>query len=314
MVGPGPVAQAGWPTLPEPVVQVVEFLQFPGWEAVVFIAALIAAVILSKYPVRLLGRPVARRFTRQSIAQVALRGIRIGIVVLISVFVASALGFELGNIVLSVTVFSAVVGVILAPIVGSIINGVFVLADQPFEIGDLVELPDGTRGYVEDITLRYTKVITMDNTFEVIPNNVIRESKVTNYSAEDERTRLSLPLVVTYEGDLEQARRVAERAAGNCDTVIEGGPDIRIGTARYPANPTCYIDEFGDHGIRLILRYWAKQPYKLLTVRSQVQTEVWRMLVEEDLDVRIAYPHQHLVFDETSGTAQVSVNGSDPGK
>jgi small-conductance mechanosensitive channel len=89
--------------------------------------------------------------------------------------------------------------------------------------------------------------------------------------------------------------------------VIEGGPDIRIGSARYPAKPTAYIDQYADHGIRLTLRYWAKKPYKLGTVRSRVLTNLGPLLDAHGEGVEMAYPHQHHVFDETSGTARVAV-------
>ena len=283
-------------------------LAIPGVAIVVVILFLALGAAVSTYAIRLLGRPVARRFARESVAHVVLRGIRLLVVLLFGAAGLSAAGVELGNIVLSVTVFTAVVGVVLAPIVGSIISGVFVLADQPFEIGDMVELSDGTRGFVDDVTLRYTKVFTVDNTFEVIPNSYIRDHRVTNLSAEDERTRLTLPVVVTYESDIERARSLIQRAAASCEVVIEGGPDIRIGVARYPAKPTCYIDAYGDHGVELTLRYWAKNPFKPLTVRSQVQTAVWDILEDDDsIDVEFAYPRSHLVFDDTSGVAQVAM-------
>ncbi len=267
----------------------------------------------SRLVVRQFGRPLARRFRRPSLARTVLRSVRAVMLVMTGFIALWVLGLQFPDIFISVTVFSAVVGVVLAPIVGSIINGVFVIADQPYEIGDMIELGDnGTRGFVEDVTLRYTKIFTLDNTFLVIPNGNIRDRDVINYSAEDERTRLAIDVVVTYESDLDHARTVIERAAREVDGVISGGPGIRIGAARYPAGPTCYIDTFGDHGVHLRLRYWAEQPYKLLTIRSLVQTRVWDALAETD--VEIAYPHQHLVFDENSGTAQVSVasNGHGP--
>jgi small-conductance mechanosensitive channel len=266
----------------------------------------------SRLLVRYFGRPLARRFRRPSVARTVLRSAR-GVVLLVTAVVAlSVLGFRYGDLLISVGVFSAVVGIVLAPIVGSIINGLFVIADQPYEIGDLIELADrNQRGFVEDITLRYTKVFTLDNTFLVIPNGSIRNRDVINHSAEDERTRLTLDVIVTYEGDLDEARDLIERAARDVDAVISGGPGIRIGAARYPAGPTCYIDQFGDHGVHLRLRYWAKQPYKLLTVRSLVQTRVWDAL--DDADVEIAYPHQHLIFDETSGQANVRVESGPNG-
>ncbi|SHH33275.1 mechanosensitive ion channel family protein [Halobaculum gomorrense] len=310
---PAAPAQIGGNLLSRIAASYEALLAVPGVQIVVVLLFLLVGVVVATYVVRLFARPIARRFARESVAQVVLRGVRSGVVLLFGFAGLNAAGVEIGSIVLSVGVFSAVVGIILAPIVGSIISGVFVLADQPFEIGDMVELPDGTRGFVEAITLRYTKVFTVNNTFEVIPNSYIRDHRVTNLSAEDERTRLSLSTVVTYESDIARARSLIERAAATCETVIEGGPDIRIGVARYPARPTCYIDAYGDHGVELTLRYWAKNPYKPLTVRSQVQTAVWEILEEDgSIDVEFAYPHSHLVFDDTSGVAQVTMrDGTD---
>ncbi|AXG11172.1 mechanosensitive ion channel family protein [Haloplanus rubicundus] len=307
----GPVALAG-ASPPTGIEALLRWL----WSfrtARVLVAVLVVAlgVVLSKFLVRLLGRPVARRFDRQSVAQTVLGIIRVSTVIVATFAAGSIVGLGIGDIVLSVTVFSAVLGIVLAPIVGSIINGVFVLADNPYEIGDMIELEDGRRGFVDDITLRYTKIFTLENTFLVVPNSAMRERDVTNFSAEDERTRLSLPLLVTYEGDLEAARNIMERAARNCDGVIEGGPDIRIGSARYPAKPTCLIDAYADSGVRLSLRYWVRTPYKIPRIESTVRERIWTAL--EDADVEIAYPHQHLLFDEHSGTARVAVgDGIEP--
>ena len=283
----------------------------PEWTVPVVASLLVLALgwLVSRLLVRLLGRRIARQFERPSLTRTALRGVRLAVFLFAFLVVLRINGLALGDIALSVTVFSAVVGVILAPIVGSIISGVFLLADQPYEIGDLIELPDqGKRAFVEDITLRYTKVFTLDNTFLVIPNGNIRERDVYNYSAEDPRTRQTLDVLVTYESDIPAARNLIEKNARQVDAIIEGGPRIRIGGARYPAHPDCLISEFGDHGVMLRLRYWVKEPYRLQTVKSELQTNIWDVL--EDADVEIAYPHSHLYFDDTSGELEVSMNGS----
>ncbi|QSG09232.1 mechanosensitive ion channel family protein [Halapricum desulfuricans] len=264
------------------------------------------AYVLAQLFVRLFGRRISQRFDRPSLARMTIRGATASIYLIALFSVLRIYGFRLSQIALTVTVLTAVIGVILAPIVGSFISGIFLLADQPYEIGDMIEIADtGQRGFVEDITLRYTKVFTLDNTFVVVPNGTMRDRDVINYSAEDTRTRQSLEVVVTYEGDLSQARRLIESAARSVDGVLKGGPNIRIGPTRYPASPTCYIAEYGDHGVGLTLRYWVEEPYKLPAVRSEIQTEIWDRL--EDADVEIAYPHSHVVFDETSGELPVSM-------
>jgi len=282
---------------------------FPGWRWVAAAVVVAAGVLLSRYVVRLAGRPVARRFRRQSVAQMALRLVRLGVVGVALGVAAGVLGFELGNIVLSVTVFSAVLGIVLAPIVGSVINGLFILADQPYEIGDMIELEDGRRGFVDEITIRYTKLFTLDNTFLVVPNSTMREQLVTNYSAEDERVRLGLNVLVTYASDTERAKTLLCRAARDDEAVISGGPDIRIGSARYPARPTALRSSFADDGVLLRLRYWVTKPYRIPTVESRIRDRVWDAFRTDDADIEFAYPHRHLVFDDTSGTLDATVEG-----
>jgi len=289
----------------------------PGWvprwlpELVASVLVLVLAWVATRLFVRLFGRRIARHMARPSLTRVVLGGARVGIYVFALLTVLRINGLDLGNIALSVTVFSAVVGVILAPIVGSVISGVFLLADQPYEIGDMIELVDqDRRGFVEDITLRYTKIFTLENTFLVIPNGEIRKRDVINYSAEDSRVRLELDVLVTYESDIALARERMEKSARNVEGVIAGGPGIRVGSARYPASPQCLISAFGDHGILLKLRYWVHDPYRMQTVRSRVQENIWAAFEGED--VEIAYPHSHLVFDETSGELQVSAGTTRP--
>jgi small-conductance mechanosensitive channel len=291
------------------VAAVPQWARFPGWRWVAAALVVVAGLVFSRYVVRLAGRPIARRFRRQSVAQMVLRLLRLGVVAFTVVIAAGVLGFELGNIVLSVTVFSAVLGIVLAPIVGSTINGLFILADQPYEIGDMIEIEDGRRGFVDEITIRYTKMITLDNTSLVVPNSVMREQLVTNYSADDERVRLGLNVLVTYGSDTQRAKTLLRRAARDDEAVIGGGPDIRIGSARYPARPTALRSSFADDGVLLRLRYWVTKPYKIPTIESRIRDRIWESFRADEADISFAYPHRHLVFDDTSGTLDATVDG-----
>ncbi|WP_081661579.1 mechanosensitive ion channel family protein [Halopiger djelfimassiliensis] len=274
------------------------------------VAVFVIGWYLSKLVVRLAGRTVARRIERPSVTRTVLRGVRAAVLLITLAAVANILGVGNTKILLSVTVISAVVAVVLAPLVSSFVNGVFVLTDRPYEIGDMIEITDeGHRGFVEDITIRYTKIFTLENTFIVVPNSEIHTRDVINYSAEDERTRLSVEFEITYGSDLEAARRHAERAARSVDPVITGGPDIRIGSARYAAAPVCAIKEYGDNGIVLELYFWVDHPFKQAMSRSAVLGAVRERFV--DIDVEFAYPRRHHVFDDSSGVARMAVDGAD---
>lgn len=280
----------------------------PPWivDLLVALLVLVLAWHLANVVVRYAGRPVAQRFERPSLTQAVLQAIRVTVLTVAAVVAALIVGLQPSELALSVTIFTAILAVVLAPLVGRFISGFFVLADRPFEIGDLVELGDGgMRGYVEDVTLRYTKLFTVDNTFIVVPNSTMVERDVINFSAEDERTRQRIEVVVTYEGDVDEARHLLERSAREVDGVIASGPPIRVGSALYPATPTSRIDDFGDHGILLVLRYWVREPYRLPMIRGRVQERFWDAIT--DADVEIAYPHQHLFFDETTGELPVGI-------
>jgi small-conductance mechanosensitive channel len=283
----------------------------PDWVEVWMLELLGAVLVVllawlaARLATRLFGRRVAQYFARPSLGRIALGSLRAGIYAFALLTILRIYGLDLGNIALSVTVFSAVIGVILAPIVGSFISGVFLLADQPYEIGDMVELPErDTRGFVDEITLRYTKIFTLDNTFLVVPNGEMRSRDVVNYSAEDTRVRQTLEVLVTYESNITEARRRMEESARAVEGVITGGPGIRVGAARYPAGPDCLIGEFADSGVLLRMRYWVSEPYRMQTVRSEVQTRVWDAFDGDTIE--IAYPHSHLTFDETSGELQIA--------
>ena len=109
-----------------------ELLDIPGFRLLFAIVIVALGVWISKLLVRLLGRTIAQRFVRQSVAQTIIGGIRGGTIGLSVLLAGSILGLGFGDILLNLAVFSAVVGIILAPIVGNVINGVFVLADQPY--------------------------------------------------------------------------------------------------------------------------------------------------------------------------------------
>ena len=277
-------------------------------------------VIIAWYGSKLVTNRIRPRLEdrlRASTTNLVLVAFRVAVVFYAFVPFAGLLGFRPQNVLLSFTVLTLILGAVLAPIARSYVSGLFIVYNRPYEVGDMIEFidieePDSTekRGYVEEITLGYTKVSTLENSFLVIPNESMRDRDVRNLSANDERTRETITVDVKYEGDLDQACVLLEEAARSVDGVIADGPPIRVGRSRFPAEPKALVDEFGDHGIRIDLKYWVKEPYLPAAVRSKVHRTAWNVF--EDADVEIAYPHTQLVFDETSGRAKIELDAQNP--
>jgi len=283
----------------------------PATPLIVAVLVLLAGWYGAKLVAQAIRPQFVKQIQRVSVAETLLGVFRAMVMVFALFTVANIFGYEPENILLSVTVLTAAFAYIMAPIIGSLINGLFVLVNRPYEVDDMIELVDTDQmGYVKEITLRYTKVHTLENTTLVIPNDSIHSRDVINYSEDDERSWLSIELVVTYESDLEAAVDCFERAGRSIDEIVDGGPSIRMGGKRYPAAPTAFVTEFGDHGATIKLRFWVFEPYHPTRVRSKVFRNIWDELSETD--VSLAYPRTHHVFDETSGKATVSLDGQEP--
>ncbi|ERJ04549.1 hypothetical protein HLRTI_003502, partial [Halorhabdus tiamatea SARL4B] len=102
-----PIQAAGWiPTW------------IPDWSLDIFAVVVVLGLawVASRLLVSLLGRRIARQFSRPSLTRAFIRGLRVGVFVLALLVILRIFGLQLGDIALSVTVFTAVVGVVLAPI------------------------------------------------------------------------------------------------------------------------------------------------------------------------------------------------------
>ncbi len=81
----------------------------------------------------------------------------------------------------SAGIIGVVVGFAARTTLGSIIAGIVIAFTQPIRLGDTIEIDD-KKGKVEEITLFYTIIILKDNQHLIIPNQILMNSKIINYS------------------------------------------------------------------------------------------------------------------------------------
>lgn len=81
----------------------------------------------------------------------------------------------------SAGIIGIVVGFAARTTLGSIIAGIVIAFTQPVRLGDIVEIDD-IKGKVEEITLFYTVIKLKDDQHLIIPNQVLMNSKIINYS------------------------------------------------------------------------------------------------------------------------------------
>jgi small-conductance mechanosensitive channel len=91
----------------------------------------------------------------------------------------------------------------------NIISGVMIMLDQPFRVGDRIEIQGlGTWGDVVDIGLRSTRIRTRDNRLVIVPNNSISSDQIVNYTYPDTQYRIQIEIGVGYGQDIEKVRQI----------------------------------------------------------------------------------------------------------
>jgi len=107
----------------------------------------------------------------------------------------------------------------------NIISGIMIMLDQPFRVGDRIEIQGlGTWGDVIDIGLRSTRIRTRDNRLVIIPNNSISTDQIVNYTYPDPRYRIQIEIGVGYGQDIEKVRKIIVDTVSQVEGVLRDKP------------------------------------------------------------------------------------------
>lgn len=123
--------------------------------------------------------------------------------------IISELGYDLGGLVTGLGISSVVIALAAQDLAKSLLGGLCILLDKPFNIGDYITI-DNYEGTVEDITFRTTRIRNIANDIVVIPNSQIAENNIVNYSRKDSRF-YSLLLTFELSTTLEQVADFKEK-------------------------------------------------------------------------------------------------------
>ncbi len=109
------------------------------------------------------------------------------IIYIIGVFIFVAeLGYDLSGIITGLGIGSVVIALAAQDFAKNLFGGVVILTDKTFIIGDIIEV-NGTSGTVENITFRTTRIRKFDDSVITMPNSVLADSEIINWSKLNKR-------------------------------------------------------------------------------------------------------------------------------
>jgi small-conductance mechanosensitive channel/CRP-like cAMP-binding protein len=211
------------------------------------------------------------------------------------VFQAQYPSINLGSIFAGSAIFGIVVGLALQDTLGNLFAGIALQADQPFQVGDVVNIPNRGNGVIESVSWRGVKIRTFQNKLLLISNSVLGKEliEVAPKGNLNARVVFFSTLYANSPAKTVQVARDAVRLAENVS------PKIR---------PVVRIRNLGDSGIEWEVKYWLEDYTKHNDTDALIRQRLWYAFQRDKIE--FSYPtrtiHVETKPQETAFDEQVS--------
>lgn len=260
-----------------------------------FTLAMVVKALVILFLSLLLSRVIARGFLRRVLKKA---GIDVGVanaIVTITYYLLPLIGLsflmgEMGINTANLAVFAGAIGLGvgfgLQDIAKNFIAGLVLLVTRPIKPGDRI-VTDGLEADVKKIGAYFTSVQTLDDASVIIPNHDLLNSRLLNWTYENEKRRFRVPIGVHYNSDPILVRDVLLKVAGENSDVVPEPP------------PVVLLKEYADSSINFELVVWtATMTYRPFQMISDLNFAIHKALKEAGIE--IPYPQRDLHIRSTS--------------
>jgi small conductance mechanosensitive channel len=205
-------------------------------------------LLVGRWAAKLLSSLVGKALTRAKVDPTLVPFIdNLGYTAMLMFVVIAALaeaGVQTASVVAVLGAAGLAVGLALQGSLANFASGVLLLMFKPFRVGDFVEIA-GTKGTVQAIHVFNTVLNAPDNVRIIVPNGQVTSGSILNYTINGTR-RIDLVVSVSYDDDLQKARRVIEGVLAADKRIL---PE--------PA-PLVAVSEMADSSMDFVVRPWVK--------------------------------------------------------
>lgn len=164
------------------------------------------------------------------------------------------------------------VGIAFRDITENFLASIFLSMQQPFETGDLVEITDVT-GYVQQLNVRTTILMTLDGNLVQIPNATVYKTNLRNFTSNANR-REDFFIGIGYDDPIQEAQEIARK-------VLLDHPAVLI-----DPEPSVLVDSLGTSTVNLRVYFWLNgREYSWTKVRSSVIRQVKRAFQQHGISI-----------------------------
>jgi CRP-like cAMP-binding protein len=210
--------------------------------------------------------------------------------IIILLVLRATLDINLASLIATSAVLTAIIGLALQDVLGGIISGLVLEAEEPFANADWVKI-GAYEGQIVETGWRTTEIRTRDNELVVLPNTYVAREPLVNYARPDPRHRDKLHFEAAYEAPPNAVKdAVLEVLRGDPSVLRDPEPDVH--TAQYNAS-----------GIAYTARYWITDFAHLLDIRDRLMTNIWYAFRRHA--IRIPFPATDLFIHSSAPVAAI---------
>lgn len=175
------------------------------------IAVLCIGFTLASFTKSVITKAMSKSNFDVSLIRFLARSAQISIVVFTLISTLGILNIPTTGLIAGLSALAAAIALALQGSLSNIAGGIFILMTRPFKTGDFIEI-SGNTGTVTDIQLIHTVLNTVDNREIIMPNGVVVNSTVINYSNADTR-RVDLVFSICHSDDARLAEDIIFKIA-----------------------------------------------------------------------------------------------------
>lgn len=195
-----------------------------------------------------------------------------------------------GSLLGSAAVITGIVGFAAQDVIKDILSGILISIYKPFDLGDRIELEDGTVGIVESITMRHVVIVRIDTLRVVIPNSRINAASILNYSFGDIQRSCLFRFPVGYDSNIAKTKAVIGDAIKSSPYSVPGKKQ-KDGSMDY--GQVYFIDIADSALIMAVTVYYNSQTASEM-LKDDINTRVFEALEENGID--IPYNHTSVII------------------
>lgn len=235
---------------------------------------IVLVFILTKYILRLIRKITLRQLDED--AQFKFKSIftffnySIYLVVILITF--DNIGINVNAIFAASAALLVGIGLALQTFIQDIISGIFIIADKAVHVGDIIKV-EGQVGRVENITLRTTRAVTVDNKVLIIPNHKFLTSILYNWTENGTLTREFVDIGVAYDSDISLVKQTLIDVVTSHNKILS------------TPNPVVLCSEFGDNAIQFKVYFSINNSFVAEGVKSDVRFKILDQFNQKNINI-----------------------------